>query len=153
MPAWFDELLHAISKLDLADLQADDAPTASAKLEPKALLSSSLEWVKCALDLGHIEPSQPMVGALIGWPQRLMLRESLYADFVAWRARFHPKIPLDHKSDFYKICDLVFLREENRYRFPPVDECRKRFDLACIDKIKTGQVQKRREQQSDGEQF
>lgn len=128
MTGWFDELLQTIFEVKLAESSTDSATLDPIDIKPTELPAFSLEWVKRALELGHIEPSQPDYGKLVGWPQRSILRETLYVDFVAWREKFHPKTPLDHKSDFYKVCDLVFLRNGDRYQFPPIDECRKKLE-------------------------
>ncbi|MBS0636843.1 MAG: hypothetical protein JSS12_04985 [Verrucomicrobia bacterium] len=128
MPSWFDELLQTIAEVKLAEASMDKASIASSYVKPAELPAFSIEWVRRALELGNIEPSQPNYGKLVGWPQRSISRETLYVDFVAWREKFHPKTPLDHKSDFYKVCDWVFLRDGDRYQFPPIDECRKKLE-------------------------
>lgn len=42
------------------------------------------EWISICLDEGHIQPSQPHVGKLEGWPIRPYFKSSLYTDFECW---------------------------------------------------------------------
>lgn len=87
------------------------------------------EWLEICLYEGHIEPSQPKVGKIIGWPQRSFLKESLFADLTCFcikKGISKHYVPSD--IAFYGILDLVFdLHGYERYVFPPLDVCQARY--------------------------
>lgn len=86
------------------------------------------EWLTIALEEGHIEPSQPSVGRIVGWPQRKFFVESLYVDFIVWnrkQGRYEYDIP--NRIDFSSILDHIFIRSGDFYVFPPLETCRAKF--------------------------
>lgn len=87
-----------------------------------------LEWMKICLEEGHIEPSQPIVGRLYGWPLRPFFCNSLFTDFECWCAKngiSSNKKP--EREEFYFIADSIFVRKGDKYHFPPLEECRQKF--------------------------
>ena len=87
-----------------------------------------LDWLLVCLMEGHIEPSQPRVGRLCGWPLRSFACESLYVDFECWCIK-RGLLPYEQASGkiFYSMVDRIFMRHEERYDFPALDECRLKF--------------------------
>lgn len=89
---------------------------------------SVLEWFRVALDEGHIEPSQPSVGKMIGWPQRSYALRSLLVDFQGWSMRQGlPEVDGERDRGFRRLVAEIFQLEGDRVSFPPLKECRQRF--------------------------
>jgi hypothetical protein len=91
------------------------------KLKP-AERDSIFGWLKIICEEGHIEPSQPLVGRAVGWPQRNMSVKSLWVDFTCWCKT--QIIDLPDSELFFSILDQLFIRSEGRYQFPPLETCR-----------------------------
>lgn len=92
------------------------------------------DWLGIALSEGHIEPSQPCVGRIVGWPCRSFALYSLFVDFEAWY-RKHTGDERDCSQElFYTVLDKVFIRDGDRYEFPPLPVCRERFEFTCEEK-------------------
>jgi len=67
--------------------------------EKLSLINSKviLEWLQIVVVEGHIEPSQPSIGRIVGWPKRTFSCNALFIDFTLWcRIQGIPnwKIPL-----------------------------------------------------------
>lgn len=87
------------------------------------------EWLKVCLEEGHIEPSQPTVGRVCGWPLRPFFCDSLFIDFECWCS----KKGINSKErpgceTFHSITNSIFLRELDKYHFPSLEECRQKFN-------------------------
>ena len=99
-------------------------------IEAPSVLVSDLvwEWFQIALDEGHVEPSQPVVGLIVGWPMRSFTENSLLVDFrcLCMQKGF---VETDRERDkgFQQILERVFDVDEGRVTFPSVDESRQRF--------------------------
>lgn len=68
-----------------------------------------LDWISVCLKEGHIQPSQPSVGRLEGWPMRPYFKNSLYVDFECWCLK--AKIPtylIPSKELFCQGTDAIF---------------------------------------------
>ena len=86
------------------------------------------DWLQIALKEGHMEPSQPDVGRILGWPQRSFAASSLRADFVLWcRRKGLKQLCVADSQLFFSLLDRVFYRQGSRYEFPDVEICRERF--------------------------
>lgn len=91
-------------------------------------LKFPLEWIEIALNEGHIEPSQPILGRMTGWPTQSISSNSLLTDFLAWgRKRGIPDWQMPNNEYFYSQLDMIFSREGNRYTLPPLSICRTKF--------------------------
>lgn len=88
-----------------------------------------LDWISICLNQGHIQPSQPCVGKLEGWPLRPYFKNSLYVDFECWCLK--AKVPtylIPSKELFYQGTDVVFESiARDRYQFPDLMICREKF--------------------------
>jgi len=88
------------------------------------------DWLQIALDEGHIEPSQPCVGRLLGWPQRRFCIKSLWIDFLSWcRKKELDQNQIANSDLFYLVLDRIFLREGDRYDFPDLCVCRTNYAI------------------------
>ena len=91
-----------------------------------------IEWLQIAMNEGHIEPSQPLIGQYTGWPQRPYLINSLWTDFICW-IRKNKNFPnglhesMDCRTLFEYFCDQIFDRKKEKYEFPKLNISRKRF--------------------------
>jgi hypothetical protein len=91
-------------------------------------LSSVFDWLQIVLDEGHIEPSQPCIGRLLGWPTRSFSTRSLWIDFDLFCRK--KEIPPAHIADsllFFSLLSEIFNRIDERYEFPPLLICREKF--------------------------
>jgi hypothetical protein len=100
-------------------------PEGSQKLANKST-NLILEWLQIVVIEGHIEPSQPSVGKIVGWPGRAVLFKTLFTDFTLWCKRqgiSDWQIP--RKELFGSLLDEVFCRNSqgNKYDFPPRSSC------------------------------
>lgn len=84
-------------------------------------------WLSICLSEGHIEPSQPLVGRIIGWPVRPFFKSSLYVDFECWRSKNRTGRVIDMRKLFYSLTDKIFICAEDKYHFPSLEKCRKDF--------------------------
>lgn len=86
-------------------------------------------WLRIALEEGHIQPSQPTVGKLEGWPIWPHFKESLYNDFICWC--MNEKVPsylISSEELFYREADAIFDNlPRKKYGFPDLEICRQRF--------------------------
>ncbi len=93
--------------------------------------SAIWEWLSIVAKEGHIEPSQPCVGRVIGWPSRPISVRSLWVEFVCWCRRNNVTLeqrPLE--ADFHQILVGLFARQEDHYEIP---------DLTIFEKDITNQ--------------
>lgn len=91
-------------------------------------IALAMEWIQIAIEEGHIEPSQPSIGRLVGWPVRSFSIESLYIDFIVWcRKKGLHEWSIPGRSLFFALLDEVLVRSVNRYEFPTLDTCREKF--------------------------
>jgi hypothetical protein len=91
-------------------------------------INSCMQWLSIVLDEGHIEPSQPCVGRVTGWPQRRISINSLWIDFTCWCLKQEiQKCEIPEQSTFFKLLDQVLLRNKDKYEFPSLEVCRKTF--------------------------
>jgi hypothetical protein len=88
-----------------------------------------IDWFSISLNEGHIQPSQPGVGRLEGWPMRPYFKNSLYVDFECWclKSSFQTYL-IPSKELFYQASDTIFeSTADDKYQFPDLTICRKRF--------------------------
>lgn len=102
----------------------------------KAYFKPIIDWVSQCLNEGHIEPSQPCVGRAVGWPVRSFKKSSLLIDFRLYCVK-QGLSETDNVRDnsFITILDAIFDTEEDRYLFPSLEECRRRFNSIIIEKF------------------
>ena len=96
-----------------------------------------LEWLKICLNEGHIQPSQPKVGRLCGWPLRSFFCESLYIDFECWCIKngcLSREIPSG--KIFYGLTDSIFVRDGEKYHFPHLEQCQEKLASLIENKSK-----------------
>lgn len=87
-----------------------------------------IEWLQIVIDEGHIEPSQPFIGRIVGWPVRSLFIDSLYVDFVVWcRKREKRDWNIPEPSLFFALLNHVLIRVKEKYEFPPLNICRNKF--------------------------
>ena len=88
-----------------------------------------IDWFTISLNEGHIQPSQPDVGRLEGWPMRPYFKNSLYVDFECWCLKSGIQTYLiPSKELFYQATDTIFESiADNKYQFPDLTICRQRF--------------------------
>lgn len=88
-----------------------------------------IEWISICLREGHIQPSQPSVGRLEGWPRRAYFKSSLYVDFECWCLK--AKIPtflIPSQKLFYQGTDTIFESIAcDKYQFPGLAICQEKF--------------------------
>ncbi len=84
-------------------------------------------WITQALEECHIEPSQACVGRIVGWPVRSFAKNSLLVDFNC--CCMQKGLPQNNKrdQDFLNVLDQILEPQGNRYEFPPLSECRQRY--------------------------
>lgn len=91
-------------------------------------LALAMDWIQIAIEEGHIEPSQPSVGRLVGWPIRSFSVESLYVDLIVWcRQKDIREWDVPERSLFFALLDEILTRSGNRYEFPMLSTCRERL--------------------------
>ncbi len=91
-------------------------------------ISTILTWLSISLTEGHIEPSQPCVGRIVGWPQRPIFKNSLYVDFECWGVKKDvPSNAIAKRKLFYSLTDRIFISEGDKYCLPLLEECRRKF--------------------------
>ncbi len=87
------------------------------------------QWVQIMLTEGHIEPYQPQVGRIVGWPVRSFQKYSLWVDFLCWcRASGLVDGQIPTKGALFAVLDMVLDPVDSRYEFPPLRECRQRAE-------------------------
>lgn len=106
----------------------EEIATPSGTSEDFEKISIILAWLSISLAEGHIEPSQPCVGKIVGWPTRPFFKNSLYVDFEVWcfKKNFSRR-DLVKRESFYHFLDKIFISNGDKYHFPPLEECRKKF--------------------------
>lgn len=85
-----------------------------------------LRWLSIAIEEGHLEPSQRCVGRIVGWPQRVINKNSLWTDFFYWY--YKDRISIEEIPDqwmFYDLLDRIFIPHLDRYEIPALEDCRK----------------------------
>jgi len=87
----------------------------------------ALHWLNIALDAGHIEPSQPNVGRIVGWPSRSFPFRSLWVDFIVWCQKNGIEADVPNSKIFSKLLDTIFIRKGELYEFPDLSVCRAKF--------------------------
>jgi hypothetical protein len=96
--------------------------------EQKGQLMEIFEWLHIALNEGHIEPSQPCVGRILGWPQSSRHQRTLWSDFTLWcRKRELKQTQIADSHLFFSIVDRIFERVNDRYAFPSLDVCQLKY--------------------------
>lgn len=88
-----------------------------------------INWISICLNEGHIQPSQPTVGRLEGWPIRPFFKSSLYVDFECWCLRAGvPTYLIPSKDLFYQGTNAIFESiDSDKYQFPDLTICREKF--------------------------
>lgn len=102
--------------------------TDSLKNQDLVAKRTSFQWLRIAIEEGHLEPSQSLVGKAVGWPKRKILIISLWIDFCCWVQK--QKIGAEEIPEaylFYELLDCLFIRHDDMYEFPPIEECREAF--------------------------
>lgn len=88
-----------------------------------------LEWLRIVMDEGHIEPSQPLIGRSVGWPERKVSIKSLWIDFCCWFRKQQTDLEMPEELLFYELLDRLFIRCGDKYEFPPFEQCRTTFAI------------------------
>lgn len=92
-------------------------------------ISLVIAWLAICLSEGHIEPSQPCIGRIVGWPLRPFFKNSLYVDFELWCFKKNlPRKEVSRRELFYSLVDRILISEGDKYHFPPLEECIKKFE-------------------------
>lgn len=108
---------------DICDNQLDMPPTVDCKRVVK--------WITICIKEGHIEPSQPIVGRMVGWPVRPFSFSSLWTDYLCWNWK-NGEMPdqfQEHKLLYELSCYLFDINEQEVVRFPSLEECRLKFAI------------------------
>ncbi len=96
--------------------------------EQKGQLMHVFEWLQIAIREGHIEPSQPCVGRIFGWPELSKCRRTLWSDFILWcRKRELSPMQIADSHLFFSVLDRIFERRSDHYEFPPLDVCQNKY--------------------------
>jgi hypothetical protein len=118
---------------DVIDEKLVSLPLASQNIQDKEVKSQLpplvIDWLSICLGEGHMQPSQPSVGRLEGWPIRSYFKNSLYVDFDCWclKAGIPPYL-IPSKTLFYQGTNAIFdTVDDNRYQFPDLMICREKF--------------------------
>jgi hypothetical protein len=99
-------------------------PSYSSKQEEEIIL----EWLSIVFDEGHIEPSQPKVGRVLGWPCRPFAISSLWVDFSCWFQKEQlPQVYFPAEEQFHELLAQLFNRKGDKYHFHPLAEYRQIF--------------------------
>lgn len=101
-------------------------------LENQELVGKSVcfQWLKIAIEEGHLEPSQSCLGKAVGWPKRKIPIISLWVDFCCWARKL--QIGTEDMPEayfFYELLNHLFIRHDDMYEFPTLEECREAFTL------------------------
>ncbi len=101
----------------------------SEKTDKSQLPQLVIDWLSICFREGHIQPSQPIVGRLEGWPMRPYFKNSLHVDFECWCLKEGiPSYLIPSKELFYQETDLVFESiVGGKYHFPDLLVCREKF--------------------------
>ncbi len=87
-----------------------------------------LQRLTIAMEEGHLEVSQPVVGRAMGWPQRMVALRSLWVDFTFWCLKSNfSKYQKPEQSDFHDLLDQLFIRNGDKYELPNLQDCRDMF--------------------------
>ncbi len=87
-------------------------------------------WLQVVVEEGHIEPSQPCIGKILGWPHRKFARESLFVDFHLWcHKKGVEKWHIPTRREFFYLANEVFIREANKYAFPSQEVCQSKLAI------------------------
>lgn len=85
-------------------------------------------WLVIAMEEGHLEPSQQVVGRAIGWPQREINKRSLWVEFITWCHKQNiSKKEIPEQWAVYEALDKLFIGKGDKYEFPPLELCRSNF--------------------------
>jgi hypothetical protein len=112
---------HAEKKLDSANIMKCTSFVGSHAI---------FQWLSIVMEEGHLEPSQPVSGRAVGWPERWMTIRSFWIEFCCW-CRYQP-IPKEETPEqwaFYGLLDCLFVRHEEKYELPSLENCRKTFRI------------------------
>lgn len=105
----------------------EEAAAPSATSEDFEQMTLVFAWLSICLSEGHIEPSQPSVGRIIGWPVRPFFKSSLYVDFECWCSKNRTRRVMDMRKLFYSLTDKIFICDGDKYHFPSLEKCRNEF--------------------------
>ncbi len=107
---------------DTCDIKSED--TCITQREVLVLL-----WFEHALEEGHIEPSQPNVVRLVGWPVRPFSFRSLWVDFSLWCAKNSNDVDEFNDMQLFKylVSTIFLLRDDDYIVFGALEEARKRY--------------------------
>ena len=94
---------------------------------------ASFQWLAQVMEEGHLEPSQPLVGKIVGWPQRMISRRSIWIDFCSWCYK-QKILSIDRPEEqaFYELLDRIFIPHQDKYEIPPLKDCRKIFETLRV---------------------
>jgi hypothetical protein len=131
-----NENLQQSSIFTTVSCDTKDTTNPSESSDPDKKEHLVFEWLKVCVEEGHIEPSQPTVGRICGWPLRSFLCESLFIDFECWCSKkgIHPKERPGSKT-FYSLTDSIFDRNDDKYHFPSLEQCRQKFKSLIGNKL------------------
>lgn len=108
----------------------DEVAASSGTSEDFEQISQVVEWLVICLSEGHIEPSQQCVGMIVGWPLRPFFKNSLWIDFEVWCFKKNfSKRDMIRRESFYHLLDKIFISDGDKYLFPSLEECRKKFTI------------------------
>jgi hypothetical protein len=138
-PVTYPTLLERMRqrRLDGSDVVIDEKPIALPRVNQDIqeqvtklqLPPLVISWLSICLGEGHMQPSQPSVGRLEGWPIRPYFKNSLYVDLECWcsKARIPPYL-IPSRELFYQGTDAIFESiSTDKYKFPDLEICRKKF--------------------------
>lgn len=88
-----------------------------------------LEWLQHALQEGHLEPSQPKLGCLLGWPNgHKILVESLCNEVECWAMKEnYQDWEMPSQKEICLLADKVFSRDGWHYTILPLETCQHRY--------------------------
>jgi len=96
----------------------------------KKKLTLVFDWLRIACSEGHVDPSQPSVGKIVGWPRRKFSKESIYVDLLAWCHKQNvDKRYTPNRELAFLIFDDIFVADGNKYAFPELSLCRNKLLL------------------------
>lgn len=123
-----DTSLLDLARAKLQKYQEQKKPGEQFFNSREEVLDVVINWFEIALDEGHIEPSQPSAGRIVGWPVRTFNIRSLLTDFQVWcMKRNLGEVDRERDINYKMFCRKIFLVEKDRVSFPPLDECRENF--------------------------
>ena len=125
-----DKTLFPIEMSHLSRLSHMEKSTllCNAVKTPKINYKPALEWITIALEEGHIEPSQPCVGRVVGWPKRRLKIKSLLIEFTFWCRKQRTDIDVFDQKALLELLDIILIRICEEYEFPPLESCRQKFN-------------------------